>query len=124
MRPSPFTGSESVAFSTLRTASVFSSRSGTKIIIAQDCRNANYFGMRFIKTGDNEYLNVNAVQSYSFRVRDVEKTDTEPVGGGISKVTGRTAVPETVLYITTTGGERITLYGSEADAALDIFRSR
>ena len=62
--------------------------------------------MRFIKINLNEKLNVAAVKLYHVSTRELAEQKSE-----------------TVLKITTMGGETIYLHGPEADDALAILES-
>ena len=79
--------------------------------------------MSFIRISENKYLNVNAVKSYEVSNRNVHTDTIQALGGGLSKVTGHTTTQETVLKITTTDRDSITLYGNDADTADAVLKA-
>jgi hypothetical protein len=79
--------------------------------------------MSFIRISGSKYLNVNAVKSYEVSTRDVYTDTLQALGSGISEVTGHTTTQETVLKITMTDRDSITLYGNDADTADAVFKA-
>ncbi len=80
--------------------------------------------MDFIKINDKEKLNTNAIRSYRVDSREQEVEHREPFVGVFQRVTDRSTKMETVLKIITNDDLTITLYGTDADAALAVLNQR
>jgi hypothetical protein len=71
----------------------------------------------------NKNVSLSQIASWEEDYHEEKKDFAEPGYGGINKIIGHKIERETVLKLELVNGDKEQLYGSEADAALDILKS-